>query len=81
MPAALWNLDKCRKKETIWLCESIIDAFTLVHHGYDAVGLFGTQGLTDARLALLKKSKVKKINVVFDSDKNLVRTEGCSGSR
>ncbi len=33
-------------------------------------GSLGTQGLTDARLALLKKSKVKKINLVFDTDKN-----------
>ena len=70
MPAALWNLDKCRKKAKIWLCESIIDALTLVQQGYDAMGLFGTQGLTYARLALLKKSKVKKINLVFDTDKN-----------
>jgi putative DNA primase/helicase len=70
MPAALWNLDKCRKQESIWLCESIIDALTLVQHGYDAVGLFGTQGLTEARLALLKKSKIKKINLVFDTDTN-----------
>jgi|GEM_PF-6176962 len=30
MPATLWNLDKCRTKEEIWLCESIIDALTLV---------------------------------------------------
>ena len=70
MPSALWNLDNCKKKEEIWLCESIIDALTLVHQGYDAAGLFGTQGLTDARIALLKKSKIKKINLVFDTDEN-----------
>jgi putative DNA primase/helicase len=70
MPAALWNLDKCGNKETIWLCESIIDALTLVQRGYDAVGLFGTQGLIEARLSLLKKSKIKKINLAFDADKN-----------
>ncbi len=70
MPAALWNLDKCRKKESIWLCESIIDALTLVRHGYDAVGLFGARGLTDARLELLKKSAIKKIILIFDADKN-----------
>ena len=70
MPAALWNLDKCRKKTEIHLCESIIDALTLVQHGYDAMGLFGTQGLTEARLVLLKRSKIKKVNLVFDTDKN-----------
>ncbi|MGO9570398.1 MAG: phage/plasmid primase, P4 family [Desulfomonilaceae bacterium] len=70
MPTTLWNLDNCKKKEEIWLCESIIDALTLVQQGYDTVGLFGTQGLTDARLDLLKKSKIKKINLVFDTDDN-----------
>ena len=70
MPAALWNLDNCKNKGEVWLCESIIDALTLVQHGYDAVGLFGTQGLTDARLALLKKSRIKKTSLLFDTDKN-----------
>ena len=70
MPAALWNLDACWREEEIWLCESIIDALTLVVEGFRAVGLFGTQGLTDARLALLKKTKIKRVNLVFDSDSN-----------
>jgi putative DNA primase/helicase len=70
MPATLWNFDNCKNKEEIWLCESIIDALTLVEQGYDAVGLFGTHGLTDSRLALLNQSKIKKINLVFDADKN-----------
>jgi len=34
------------------------------------VALFGTQGLTEARLGLLKRSKVKKINLIFDTDQN-----------
>ncbi len=70
MPATLWNIDNCKNKGEIWLCESIIDSLTLAQHGYDAVGLFGTQGLTDARVALLKQSKIKKMNLVFDTDKN-----------
>lgn len=68
MPAAIWNLGN---EEEIWLCESIIDALTLQSHGYEgAAALFGTQGLTKERLRLLKKSGVKKVHLVFDSDGN-----------
>ena len=70
MPAALWNFDNCKKKEEIWVCEAVLDALTLVQHGYNTVALSGTQGLTDARLELLKKSAIKKIILIFDADKN-----------
>jgi len=70
-PPTIWNLDNCRNVEEISFCESIIDGMTLISAGFEATtAIFGTQGLTDARLELLKQSKIRRVNIVFDSDAN-----------
>ncbi len=71
MPATFWNLDACRNQKEIYLPESIIDAMTLIDQGIkNCAGLFGTQGLTDARLNALKKTIIEKITLCFDNDRN-----------
>ncbi len=71
MPATLFNLDACRKEDEILLADSIIDAVTFIDRGFkNTVGLFGTQGLTDARLETLKRTNVQEVVLVFDSDRN-----------
>ncbi|MFZ5868561.1 MAG: phage/plasmid primase, P4 family [Thermodesulfobacteriota bacterium] len=70
MPAAIWGLDDCPRGSEIWLCESIIDALTLRTHGYQAVACFGTQGLTDKRVQLLKRRNPSRVVICFDVDAN-----------
>jgi len=71
MPATLWNLDASRGLKEVYLAESIIDGLTLIDRGFtNAIGLFGTQGLTDARLEALKKTNIEKIILCFDIDSN-----------
>jgi len=69
MPAALWNLDECRRGKEVFITESIIDAMTLIDRGIPSVvAAFGTQGLNDARVQLLKRSRVEKVSLVFDNE-------------
>ena len=71
MPVTLWNLDACRKEKEIYLAESIIDALTLIDRGFaNTAAVFGTQGLTDARLEALKRTQIEKVILVFDTDQN-----------
>jgi len=71
MPSTIWNLDACRREKALYLAESIIDAMTLVDRGIrNCAGLFGTQGLTDARLEALRKTSIEKIILCFDADAN-----------
>ncbi len=71
MPRTLWGLDDCRHEGEVYVTESIIDALTLKSNGIsNAVAAFGTSGLTEERLGLLKSSKIKTVHLVFDCDKN-----------
>lgn len=71
MPQAIWDMDDCRKEQEVYVTEGIIDAITLRSHGVtNVVAVFGTQGLTTDRLSLLRRSKIRRVNLVFDSDAN-----------
>ncbi|MGO9121047.1 MAG: toprim domain-containing protein [Desulfomonilaceae bacterium] len=71
MPLTIYGLDDCRKEGEIYVVEGIIDAITLKSHGINnAVAVFGTQGLTEERLNLLKKSNIRQVNLAFDNDNN-----------
>ena len=72
LPVTLWNLDVCRSKKEVFLVEGIIDGLTFVDRGLkNCVSLFGTQGLPDARLEVLKKrTQIKRFVLVFDTDRN-----------
>ena len=71
MPAAIWGLDDCGKEKEVYVTEGIIDALTLRSHGImNSVAVFGTTGLTADRLNLLRKSEIRRINLVFDNDGN-----------
>jgi putative DNA primase/helicase len=77
MPGTLWNLDGCRNLKEIYLAECIIDAMTLVSHGIsNVIALFGTQGLTDARLEALRRTAIEKITLCFDVDGNRSGQDG-----
>jgi putative DNA primase/helicase len=71
MPPALWNLDACRGEREIIMVESIICALTLIDRKFPhVVAAFGTNGLTDARVELLKGTKIEQIILVYDTDIN-----------
>ncbi|MFH1113712.1 MAG: phage/plasmid primase, P4 family [Pseudomonadota bacterium] len=70
MPSTLWGLDTRRNGSHCYLTEGIIDALTLESHGFHALAVFGTQGLTDERVELLKRWKVEKVTLVFDTEAN-----------
>ena len=70
MPGTLWGLDSRRNGSHYYLTESIIDALTLETQGFPGLGAFGTQGLTDERVEVLKRSKVEKLTLVFDTETN-----------
>jgi len=77
MLQALWNLDSCRGEREIVLVESIIDGLTFIDRGItNVVAAFGTSGMTDARVALLKQSKIERVTLVFDTDANDAGHEG-----
>ncbi len=71
LPETLWNLDEVRDKSKIYLLEGPIDGLTLIQNGIDNVAATcGTQGFTAGKLKALKRSKIKEICLVFDSDRN-----------
>jgi len=71
MPRTLWNLAPNRSVKAIFIAESIIDALAMIDCGFtNTVGLFGTGGLTDERVAALKRTSIEKVTLVFDSDAN-----------
>ncbi len=70
-PRAIFNIDQCRNLKDVYLTESVIDFLTLKDRGVsNAIALFGVQGLTPDRIALLKETNIKTITLCFDSDKN-----------
>src|SRR5208337_3942447 len=71
MPQVLWNLDACRGEREIIMVESIIDALTFIDRGItNGVAAFGTGGLNDAWVELLKQTKIERIILVYDTDAN-----------
>ncbi|MCP5006127.1 MAG: toprim domain-containing protein [Planctomycetes bacterium] len=55
--------------DEIILTESIIDTLTLYNAGYkNTIPCYGTNGLTDDHLAILKKYGVKIVYICFDAD-------------
>jgi hypothetical protein len=66
-PQTIFGIDVF-KGNYAFLCESIIDCLSLQAHGFPALGLYGVQSLTPARLQLLKRSQVRHITLVFDMD-------------
>lgn len=70
MPAALFGLDECRNEKTVYLCEGVTDKWTLEAHGYPAIAIFGTQGLNKPRMRELRRTKIEKLILALDSDRN-----------
>jgi len=54
----------------IFLCESIIDALSLMTLGFKNVtASFGTNGFTEEMLNLFDKSEIEKVYICYDNDK------------
>ena len=65
----IFNPQALNHKE-IFLCESIIDALSIMSLGYPNVTTsFGINGFTDEMLNLLKEKGVKKVYICYDSDR------------
>ncbi len=70
MPESLFGFDEYKGEEKVYLTEGPFDALTLQTHGYPAMGLCGTQSLSPNLIRLLKKTKIKRVILVFDNDPN-----------
>ncbi len=65
----VFNWQAAKLHDEIILTESVIDALTLYNAGYkNTIPCYGTNGLTDDHLAILKKYGVKTIYICFDAD-------------
>jgi DNA primase len=54
---------------TLILCEALIDAMTFWVHGFrNVTASFGTNGFTDAHLALIKHHEISTVLIAYDRD-------------
>ena len=60
---------KANEHKEIILTEAVIDAATLLAHGFsNAIPCYGVNGLTDDHISLFKQQGVEKIHICFDND-------------
>jgi len=65
----LFNRQAAKLNKEIILTESVIDALTLISHGFkNTIPCYGVNGFTDDHMELLKKEKVKTVYLCFDAD-------------
>jgi DNA primase len=65
--SGLFNLNP--RAEEVILVEGVFDALALIQKGFpDTVATFGTQGLKDRPLHLIRNSRIKKVFVCYDGD-------------
>ncbi len=65
----VWNAEGLCDQQEVILCESLIDAMTFWTHGFNNVtASYGTQGFTDAHLAVFKQCGVKRVLIAYDRD-------------
>lgn len=65
----IFNCKASKVYDEIILTESILDALSLISLGFPNVqSLYGTNGLTDEHLGLLKADRVKSVILALDSD-------------
>ena len=61
---------KALEHKEIFLCESIIDALSIMSLGYvNVTSSFGINGFTDEMLNLLKEKGIEKVYICYDSDR------------
>jgi DNA primase catalytic core len=65
----LWNAERLRQGEELFLTEGIIDALTLLDRGETRVlPLYGTNGLTAAHRELLRELQPRRVWLCLDAD-------------
>ena len=65
--SGLFNLNP--RAEEVILVEGVFDALALIQNGFPhAVATFGTQGLKDRHLGLIRNSRIKKVFICYDGD-------------
>jgi DNA primase catalytic core len=65
----VWNLEGLAKKETVILCESVIDAMTCWVHGFKNVTYsYGVNGFTEAHINAFKAAGIKRVLIAYDRD-------------
>ena len=62
----VYGLDKCINAKTIYICESIFNALTIVSYGLNACALLGTG--SREQYEILSKCSVRKFYLCFDGD-------------
>ena len=64
----IFNPDALKHPEII-LCESIIDALTMIRHGMDnATCIYGTQGFTPELFAAIRAANLDAVRLAYDAD-------------
>ncbi len=65
----VFNWQALKQNDTIILTESIIDSLSFIDAGItNTIPLYGTNGLTDDHLHLLRKHKTKNVYIALDND-------------
>jgi len=66
----LFNPEALKHPEVI-LCESVIDALTLIRHGMDnATCIYGTQGFTAELFEAIKAANLDAVRLAYDADES-----------
>jgi len=56
-------------RNEIILCESILDAMTMIRHGMEnTTCIYGTQGFTDELLQAIRKANIEAVRIAYDAD-------------
>jgi len=64
----LVNGDAFARGRTVIVAESIIDAMSLVKHGFEAVPIYGTQGFTDDHRAAIAAGRTELVVLCLNAD-------------
>ena len=65
----LFNRQCVKSHKEIILTESVIDSLTLIDAGIkNTIPCYGTNGLTEAHIALLSRNQVERVHIAFDGD-------------
>jgi DNA primase catalytic core len=67
--AGVWNERAFKVYDSVILCEGIIDALSLFHHGFKNVScLYGLNGFTDEIRAAIRGNGIRKLHFAFDNE-------------
>jgi DNA primase len=74
-----YNFNALKRSGVLYIVESPIDAIIMEQSGFNAIAVFGTNGLKDNHIEFLQDVNFDKIVFLFDNDVNLAGLNGSLG--